>query len=366
VAHKSLLTLLALVVAGGLACADVDDWVDGGARRDAIGSSADGDVVSSLACAMKEAVQLDPEQADVMILLDRSGSMDTAFGSGTRYQAVASLLSNVASAYAGRVRFGYQELPGRQECGEQAVAGCCASPPTVGIAWDTTAAVLAAIAAAAPMDGSTPTAAALQAAHGYYGALADGIENRYVLLATDGAPNCTLAGALSSGGAPDTGACADARAEVAALVAAGVRVIVLGVGPDLADDTSGDGACLDAMAHAGGAAASPGSPGYYAASDPDQLQLAVEQIFGGVARPSCVLRFQTPVTDPSTIAVFLDGQRIPLMSGAVGNGWWLDKSQGSPIVRVIGAYCDKIEGFQVSIIEARFGCPPCIDVVECS
>ena len=348
---------------GGLACAELDESADGGGRRDAVGASLEGGSANLPACSAKEAVQLDPQQADVLILLDRSGSMDTAFGSSTRYQSVASLLADVAASYAGRVRFGFQELPGRQGCGGQALAACCASPPTVGVAWDNTAAVVAAIAGAAPLDGSTPTAAALQAARGYYDSLGDGIENRYVLLATDGAPNCTLAGALSSGGTPEAGACADALAEVGALVADSVRVIVLGVGPDLADDATPGATCLDAMAHAGGSAASPGSPGYYAAGDTGQLQLAVEQIFGGVARPSCLLRFRSKIQDTSTIAVFLDGQRIPRTTG---NGWELDTTQDPPAVRITGEYCAEIQEFRVSSIEARFGCPPCVDIAGCT
>jgi len=253
-------------------------------------------------------------------------------------------------------------MPGRQGCAGQAIAACCASPPSVAVAADSAAAVVAAIASAAPVEGSTPTGPALQEACAYYDALADGIEDRYILLATDGEPTCTLAGTLASGSTPEAGACADALAEVAALVASGVRVIVLGVGAEISDSTTGDFACLDAMAHAGGAAASPGTPGYYAASDPDQLRLALEQIFGGVARGSCTVHFKATVDDYSTIGVFLDGQRIPRTTG---NGWWLDTSQVPPVVHITGTYCDRIQSFQVKTVEARYGCPVCIDATEC-
>ncbi|HEY5282976.1 MAG TPA: vWA domain-containing protein [Polyangia bacterium] len=356
------LACVALFMLGGLACAEVDDSVDGGIHRDDAAAVLDGDHYHSLACAVTEVVDLDPRQADVLVLLDRSGSMDTAFGSGTRFEAVASLLSDLVGAYATHVRFGYEEMPGRQDCAIDAIGGCCASPPLVSLAANNAQAVVSAVAAAVPMDGNTPTAASLQAALAYYQSLDDGIDNRFILLATDGAPNCTLAGELASvGGSNVVGAaCADALVQVSALVAMGVRVIVLGIGADLAEDTSGDSACLDALAHAGGAAASPGSPGFYPASDPQQLQLAIAQIFGGVTRPSCLLRFGTPVKDPSTLAVFLDGQEIPRTSG--GDGWHLDMSLSPPGVRITGVYCDRIERFQVNLVEARFGCPPCIDL----
>jgi hypothetical protein len=361
VARKTRLACVALFLLGGLACADVDDSVDRGTRRDASADSSDGKPSSSTGCEEKEAVNLDPRQVDVLILLDRSGSMDTAFGPGTRYQAVASLLSNLVLTYTAHVQFGYQEMPGRQGCESQLFAGCCASPPSVGVAGDNAQTVVAAITAAAPMDGNTPTAASLQAALAYYETLDDGVANRFVLLATDGAPNCTLAGALSSGDATGR-ACTDALLKVSELVSLGVRVIVLGVGDGLADDANAENLCLDEMAHAGGAAASPGSPAFYAASDPQQLQLAVEQIFGGVTRPSCLLRFHSSVDD-STLAVFLDGQQIP--RSLVGDGWHLDTSLSPPGVRITGVYCGMIESFQVSLVEARFGCPPCIDLLGC-
>lgn len=360
VAGKS--TLVALLAMGGLACAEVADSPDAGLPRDALGSSLEAGAAMALPCAVTQSVRLVAKPVDMLLLLDRSGSMDTAFASGTRFSAVASLLADVVATYAKHVRFGYQEFPGRQGCEGQATAACCASPPTVGIAADSAAAVVAAIAGASPMEGSTPTAGALHAARAYFETLADGVADRYVLLATDGAPTCTRSGVLATGDALAAPACADALEAVAALVAASVRVIVLGVGPDLAHDASGAAACIDALAHAGGAPASPGSPGYYAANDVDELRLAIEQVFGGVVRPSCVLRFPTKVDDPASIAVFLDGQRIPHASG---NGWYMVYAGDLPVVYITGEYCEQIETFQVASIEARYDCSPCVDIAGC-
>lgn len=343
-------SFLAFPLAAVLACAGVEEGVRPDAARDSAPGVPDGGGNSALACSITETVQLEPQPADVLLLLDRSGSMDMAFGSGTRYQAVALVLAEVVSAHAGFVRFGYQEFPGRQGCDGQALLACCASPPTVGVAADQAGPVLSALAGAGPMEGSTPTAAALRAAYHYYDQLYDGIDNRYVLLATDGAPDCTLAGALSK-----EGACAEAMAEVAALVAAGVRVIVLGVGADRGVDPTGETACLDALAHAGGAAASPGSPGYYTATEVDELNVAIERIFGGVRRSSCELRFPIDLEDTSAVALYLDGQQIPRTSL---DGWRLDLAQSPPVARVTGAYCEAIQTFQIKTIEVRFGCPP--------
>jgi len=358
--------LLACLVVGGMACAEVDDPVGGGATQDAAPAAPyDSGLANPYGCAAQGRSPLSFRAADVLILLDRSGSMDTAYGPGTRYQAVATMLSDLVATYAKHVRFGYQEMPGRQGCDAALVSGCCASPPLVGIADSSTQDVLTAIASAQPMDGNTPTAASLRAALAYYEALDDGIDNRFVLLATDGAPNCTLAGSLSSGNASDatSAACADAIAQVSAMAALGVRVIVLSLGPGLADDASGGAACLDALAHAGGDAASPGSPGYYTASDPQQLQLAVEQIFGGVTRPSCSVPLDKPLLDASQMAVYLDGQKI--QRNAL-NGWYLDSSLSPPSVVVTGTGCEQIQDFQVATVEVQFDCMPCVEGQECN
>jgi hypothetical protein len=310
---------------------------------------------------------LQPKQADVLILLDQSGSMETAFGADTRYQAVTALLSDMVASYANHLRFGLQEMPGGEICGPQPNLGCCVSPPSIVTAPNNAQALLATLGAAGVLDGNSPTAAALKAAHAYFDGLDDGVENRYVLLATDGAPNCTLGGQLlnadtfDSQGTRIAGPCFDALKEVNDLVADGVDVIVLGVDSDLGDDLDGQLGCLDALGHAGGAEASPGSPAFYSVSDPRPLQLKLEQIFGGVTRMSCSLSLPNAVPVSSSITVSLDGQSIPLdvtdaSGGESGDGWYLDTTQIPPAVRITGAYCDQIERFDVATIRARYDC----------
>src|ERR1017187_104389 len=357
-------TLVAFLMAGGGACAGVDDLVGAPPVADAAVAPVDSDPASAFQCIAKGTDPPTFQPADVLILLDRSGSMGMAYGAGTRYQAVATALSDVVAAYSSHVRLGFQEMPGRQGCGDVLSGACCASPPLVDIADGNPQAMTAAIASALPMDGSTPTAASLRLALDYYQTLADGIDNRYVLLATDGAPNCTLVDPLSSGDALDaaSAACVDALAEVNAMVALGVRVIVLGVGTGLADDPSGDATCLDALAHAGGVAASPGYPGFFTLSDSQQLHMVIEELFGGIVRPPCSVRLPNKVALPLNMAVYFDGKQIPRSQV---DGWQLDSLTHPQAVIITGTYCDQIQDFQVAQVEVGYDCTPCVEGQEC-
>lgn len=344
------LTFLTLFVSYGLGCAEVVERGDAGVRRDAAAVAMDGGTPDPR-CKDWTWAKLAPFPPEVLLLLDRSESMGTAFGSSTRYQVVAALLSDIVTAYGAHVRFGYQELPGRQGCGE-GLAACCASPPMVGVLGDNQTAVVSALSAATPLTGGTPLAAALRAARDYYGELDDDGGNRFVLLATDGAPNCTLVGALAAGRTPDDPACADALAQVALLAAAGVGVIVLGVGPDLANDTTAGAACLESLAQAGGMTASPGSPGYYAAREPEELAAAIVQILGAIDRPSCVLQLTQVSSDEVVdLGVFLDDQPIPQ---SPTNGWQSERNPWR--VRITGEYCERILSLEVVKVEARYKC----------
>jgi hypothetical protein len=356
-ARPSLFALFAAVA--GLACAGVDHRTQH-ERKDAGGILFDARKADDeLPCSATGVMPLAPRPADVLVLLDRSSTMDTAFGAGSRQQALAEQLSDLVVSYQRHVRFGFMEMPGKTGCEGQA-GGCCVFRPLVDPALGNAAAMSVAIAEAAPVGGNTPTAAALLAAKIYFDRLDDGIDNRFILLATDGVPTCTLSGALSDGTLRTSPACSDALAEVESLVSSGVKVVVLSVGSELAGNTASG--CLDALAHAGGAAFSPGSPGYYAAADPAQLRTEMERIFGAVGRPSCALPLP-PGAKKGLIAVYLDGQQIPEVETTLADGWCRSCSGiFTTDILVTGAYCERIQRFEVDGFEAQYetGCevPP--------
>jgi hypothetical protein len=307
--------------------------------------------------------------ADVLLLFDRSESMITEFaGSSSRYAVVSDLLGQMVDVYQDKLRFGFQQFPEVAPCPAGYAPGCCAGPPSVGIALGNAPAVRAALTAAAPPGGSTPTALAFHRARAYFAGLDDGITDRYILLATDGRPSCNAAGRLAEADVVDAdgnriaGACFDALTEVDALVATGVKVIVLGVGSALQDDPGGLPGCLEEIARRGlgpGLAVPEERPWFFSGTDPDRLEVALQQIFGGTIRPSCLLELDEKPADTTQVAVFLDGHEVP-RNRNYGWDYDADSADAPTRIRFFGDYCRRIDRFQVSAIEVRYGCPPCM------
>ena len=356
---RARFALFVLLLAG--ACAQAGGSLSGDGAVDRRGATAADGREAGKECVDPDPVNLNASKADVLIVFDGSESMGIAFGAGTRYSVLAEVLSNLVDAYQEWIRFGFAKFPGADAlCPGQPVAGCCAGTPLVGIAPSNGAAVADAIGNVLPLAGNTPTASALQRAHDYYTGLHDGIADRYVLLATDGLPSCTLLGALSAsqpadGDAGLPNACQDAVDQVVALVGDHIKVAVLAVGAELTDDPAGPPDCLDRMAKAGDMPQSPTGTGYYSAADPESLRETIEQIFGGVERTSCSFDLNPPPAPGALVSVYLDGEPIPQNRD---DGWDFDPSGDMGHISFFGEYCDRIQHFRYSTIEAHFTCKP--------
>ncbi len=358
--------LFVLLLANAAACAeDAGTGRGDGAVDRASATAVNGaGTQAGPTCTVDAAVSLNPSVVDVLIVFDGSESMGIGFGQGTRYSVVADVLSNLVDTYQWQIRFGFAQFPGADAlCPGETVAGCCAGLPSAEIASGNGTAIEKALKNVLPLVGNTPTALALQRARKYYKGLADGAAKRYVLLATDGLPSCTLLGALSAsqpgdadGGLPN--ACQDAVAQVQALADDGIKVAVLAVGAELSDDPAGPPACLDQMAQAGG------MPSLYSAASPASLQATLDGIFAGVRLTSCSFELDPAPASPSLVSVYLDGQQIPKDTE---DGWSLfaDDAGNTPQISIGGEYCDLIQHFRYSSIEARYGCLPCADKNSC-
>ena len=366
-AGAGLLLALLVVVAGG--CGPRKGSADAGAPRPDLGLLDLGDGAGDRGvCVQVENLAFDPMPVpvDLLILFDRSESMAAEFGGGTRFSVEAQLMASLLPGYEDRIRFGFQTFPARGACPSGHVSGCCAEGPSVPVGPGSAAAVTLAIEDAAPVGGNTPTAEALRLARQYYATLQDGVVNRYVLLSTDGRPTCTATGQLPD--PPDSeqsgllGACADALVEVDALRAAGVKVIVLGVGAELATVADEASACLEEMARRGGAGRSDGPPAFFTAQQPAALEASLNQIFGGTLQQPCIIELAKPPADRAQVRVLFDGKEIPRNRL---DGWDFDPPSDTRRIRVFGAACQRLHRLSISSIEVQYGCPPCADLRTC-
>jgi von Willebrand factor type A domain len=270
---------------------------------------------------------------DMLIVLDRSSSMQ---GEGVdRWTPSVSGLKAITNELDETIRFGLMAFPGR---GSDASLGggmqCAAGTLEVPIALN------AAPAIATSLDGlsliqSTPTATTLSAAHNVLGtgmAQVDAtLSAKFVILVTDGAPNCSngQAGARGGGGGQDPAAVTASVAAIAAMQKDGIKTYVLGY------DTQNDAqlkAALDQMAQAGGT----GDMAHRPIEDEASLVQEFRRIVGGAV--SCEFALTMAPTDPNFVLVQLDGMKLAL-NGADGFALSADRKK----LTVLGSACATLQ-----------------------
>jgi hypothetical protein len=288
--------------------------------------------------------------ADVLLVLDRSGSMtqsiagdcccanacatstgkpmcaDTA-NCSERWPALTEGVSKTISQTQ-QINWGLKFFATKQG-GGRGGSSCTVSPGVeVPIAPAATSASLIATQIANGDPGSaTPTAKAITEATTYLTSVKDA-NNKVILLATDGEPNCK-GGNSNSTDLPGTEAAATAA------LAAGYKVYVIGIGPSVNN--------LDGIANAGGTGKS------YPATSPDDLAKALLEISQAVS--SCTFTMDVAPPDPGNIAVYVGSS--PVDKDPV-NGW----SYGGDSKTIVfnGAACDRIKAGTAGQVQVMFGC----------
>ena len=272
-------------------------------------------------------IDLAPETPTVMILLDRSGSMDGDFGGITRWEAIGETIFDpeigaVAPVQAD-MRFGLTLFDNPEN------SMSCPRLSETPSGLNNLAAMQMSYQAAAP-DGDTPTGAALEAV-GISLAADPEPGQKIVVLATDGEPDtCDQPN-------PDEGQ-SEAVAAAAAIYALDVRTFVVSVGEDVSAEH------LQDMANAGsGVPAGEPDAAYYQALDQASLTAAFEDILSNVRE--CTLALDTPVTpgEESGCTLTVNGSVLPLDDP---NGWELTDGEH---IELLGAACDSIQSGAVSI-----------------
>jgi hypothetical protein len=176
--------------------------------------------------------------------------------------------------------------------------------------------------------GNTPTAQAIQAATAYLKTVNDQ-NTKYILLATDGEPNCASSGDSN----PNVQATVTA---IAAAKAAGFLVYVIGIGPSVGN--------LDNFAAAGG------TTNYLPATSPQALTDAFTSISKAVT--TCNFNLTQAPPDVNNVAVYLDKSLVAKDSA---NGWSLGANSLTIVLN--GSTCDKIPSGAATQVQVLFGCP---------
>lgn len=282
---------------------------------------------------------------DMLVVLDRSGSMnpDGNDDNTDRWGGSRDAVVQVTSEFDDRVRFGLMTFPGTQGGGGGWGGASQCTPGNVDVAIDIDRGpAIADVLEDMNASGRTPTAASLEAALPVVGTATAGPDaapmRKYVLLVTDGDPNCSDDGG-GFGNGVDTVAREETIAAIEALTAQGVLTYVVGYQTAGSDFESQ----LDLMAAAGGT----GETKHRSVESGTDLTATFTQIAAGVI--SCSYTLDKAVKDASYVLVTVDGKQRKLNNA--GDGWTL--SGDKQTVTLTGAACDAVKAGAVFAVEVK-------------
>jgi hypothetical protein len=346
-----------------------------------------------------DAVTATREPVNILLVCDKSGSMICKAdpdSTSTLWEATTTALEVALLSTNRNVHFGLQTYP--KNVGLDCYPDCCAMPEdeeegvTVPVAAgdDHREAILTQLNRTSP-GGGTPTADALAKAFSYYstGSGRDLEGDRFVLLATDGGPNCNeglecdvdecTLNIDDQCELPNDGNCCESNTEgclddngtldqIKLLRGIGVDTFVIGL-----SGSEEYAVQLDSFAVAGGRARTGADEDYYkvgAEGSSDGLRKVLNKITRDLVQ-SCDIQLSESPQDPNKLNVAVDCDVIPRGDdpgdeGEGGNGgdpadttdfWDLDTNTSPPTVRIRGDICDKIESEGVERVDIVRGCP---------
>jgi hypothetical protein len=282
---------------------------------------------------------LDRLPGDVLLVLDTSSSMieeKIRTTGNTRWADITAALDEVLPATDKEVSWGLMQFPGK---GGQ----CAAGAVDVGVARGNAQAIMQRYRANPPPEriNYTPTRISVTAAADWL-ATSPSRNPKYIVLATDGEPNCR---GDTDGVAKDP----DAVDAIANAAERGIPVFVVGIAT-----ASTAVRTLDAMAVAGGRTRAATSPKYYPAEDGAQFVAAMRSISGQVA--SCVFAMKSAPPVPDNVLVeFSDGSHA-VRDVTRADGWDYTNAANTSI-ELYGPPCEKVMNKTYKEANILFGCP---------
>jgi hypothetical protein len=291
---------------------------------------------------------------DVMILLDRSSSLGG--GDPRPWDPTSAAVATVAKAMEPQIRFGLTLFPPGQ--------GICtaASKPDVPVGEGTSQQIAAILAKTDPTGRGTPTTVSLDAVASYLAAIDDD-SPKAILLATDGAPNCSDSPALDCTTCIHSWEnCVSARdcLDVTAIAHAmdihdfyHIDIYVIGMGGVV-------GAFDEVMSQI---AQYGGTGDFYPAATPDELEGAFRDVAAAAVECTFAVGWEGLAPgaskDKEKVNVFADGELVPYSAVCADkNGWhWLDDDT----IELCEDLCRDYKYASVHDITATFGCDTVVE-----
>ncbi len=296
---------------------------------------------------------LEAATPEVMLVLDRSASMASSFGTGTRWSTLVGALEATLPAVDGTLELGLSVFPAASTSGVE-----CGVPdaPVLWPAKGQVATLLSKVRSST-LVGGTPTALALDAA----AAALTSTQPRAMVLATDGLPNCNAGLNPSTCACPAGQQCGlaqrcidDARTleRLSTHANAGIPTWIIGIGSDVTSTS-----LLDAMALAGGRPTT-GAHRYAAVASPAELQAAFVAIREELS--SCSFTTTSVPDSSGAMQVKLDGVVVPQDASGVSGWTWIAQARGELALR--GAWCLKAIAADHPVVRISVSCG--VDQVE--
>ncbi len=350
---------------------DADGDADGDADSDADGDAdadADGDADTENKVCDNVDFHISSRTVNMLIVLDRSDSMVQQ--PNPLWVPMGEALTQVTAQTENNINYGLLAFPYSDP--EET---CATGEVVIDVAPENAAAVAGVVGGGA-MDMltalGTPTAESLRVAKQYLDGLNNGFES-YVLLATDGAPNCNegldrtscRCSVTGLGGCQENWWCLDDAASVQAateLNQAGYPVYVLGIGDSMQWED-----VMNAIAQGGGT-------GQYIPADSSEFADVLMSIVGGIMSCDFDVDWDSlsngTAKDPSKVNLYCkqdandpnnddltSGNVIPRNDGcANGDAGWTWSDSTSTTIHMCPDMCNKIKSNGCPVISASFGC----------
>ncbi len=330
-----------------------DDPTSGGDDESgSTGEPADDDDDGPPTCA-DETIQLEIAPPQVMLLLDKSGSMiqnswdhdaDIETGPITRWNSLYNVVDQLSHSVENGIELGMVLFPSASLTETNAETACIVdSDPGAMVSLGNADSIVGALPAPDSMDihGGTPVSTGMSVVLEHLGSVADG-RPQAVVLVTDGAANC-MAG--TSGNDVFTLYDEDLEPMVSDAFTAGIPTYVVGV--DILDEVGVYPADnpyvrLNELAVAGGVPQDGGLESFYNTTDEEQLLLALDAI---AAELGCNIDLTLPAEFANQVTVSVGGMDLPRVEecGDDGVGWrFLEEVAPFTSIELCSETCDLV------------------------